>query len=468
MEGLAAAAHHARGHDRRHHVGVGHEPPVLFHPNGPVHDVAVGDAGGRLGDELQPFRLALGGERPVVQVVLLDEQRYDVGVLEHEVEPLGDGQRPGVAVRELVHRGERAHVDILLGEGLDVVELEGLLGEAAHLQLVDDLADVVVARLDQRLHRRFAHLDPLVVGNLEHALEDLDLGGFEERKVRGVVLEALQLLVVLVVADADDGDLADLYARYELHHAAAVAAAHAVNLVHDQAHLLGLSGEKVDRAVGHHLAHGVARLAGDAILDVFAGRASGIGRVHLHDFKTELLRDDRRGAALTHAGWAGDQDRLHGLILALELRSLEVDVLPGGEKLAKLGDFRAVADELRGRGGFVLVDPEGCLVLTLGLLERSGRRRGGCDRRLGLRGGLGRRHRGLHGLHGRWLHLGLDGDDILIPSAPVPPLSPASPRTPPPWRAARPRRSASCCAPSPCCTWTCRSPSPRAGRSSCR
>ena len=41
VEGFSATAHHACGHNRRNHVGVGHQAPVLFHANGPVHDVAV-------------------------------------------------------------------------------------------------------------------------------------------------------------------------------------------------------------------------------------------------------------------------------------------------------------------------------------------------------------------------------------------------------------------------------------------
>jgi hypothetical protein len=68
------------------------------------------------------------------------------------------------------------HVDVFLGQVLDVVVLEGALGQAAHLQLVEDQPDVVVRRLDQRLR---AVACPSTDGRLEN------FGGLKKEKKMG-------------------------------------------------------------------------------------------------------------------------------------------------------------------------------------------------------------------------------------------------------------------------------------------
>ncbi len=61
--------------------------------------------------------------------------------------------------------------------------------------------------------------------------------GAPELELQAVVAQAAQLLVVLVVADADDGQLGRLDAQDEVLHAAAVARAHAIHFIHNQADL---------------------------------------------------------------------------------------------------------------------------------------------------------------------------------------------------------------------------------------
>jgi len=86
------------------------------------------------------------------------------------------------------------------------------LRSATYLQRVQHEADVAVAALDESLHGDVVDLQPLLQGDLQHAVANLLLRRPVELQLEAMVLKRPQLLAPAIVADADDRDLGYLCA----------------------------------------------------------------------------------------------------------------------------------------------------------------------------------------------------------------------------------------------------------------
>ena len=335
-----------------------------------VDEVSVGDRRRGAREELEVVPVA---QRPALlldargvrlEVVLLDHERDDRVVLEVVVELVVERlavQRPeALGARELrVEREGRLErrLLVLCAEALALVEGHGVLRELPGGEHVGDEAQVALRGDDELVHDLGGDLELLAEGDREHARADRLHGGLRKRHVERGTVQRLHLGVAAVVADADDRHLRLADQRIDRADAAAVAAGHAVDLVHDDHRAVG------DRDVGAGrgapaLDGAVADRVGERGLEqLLAARVARIQLEHLvaleaaHEVHRRRLADARRPR---------DEHRTEG-VCGVRARLLEVR-LARARKVAQprlqLVDVGLVPDELAQLLGRILARPQ--------------------------------------------------------------------------------------------------------------
>mmetsp|Transcript_33259 Transcript_33259/g.79451 ORF Transcript_33259/g.79451 Transcript_33259/m.79451 type:complete len:500 (-) Transcript_33259:1676-3175(-) len=252
---------------------------------------------------------------------------------------------------------------------------------APHLERVKDLADIVPAGFGNTLSGVLLDFHPLELADVHGALGYDALGRAAVAEVEAVLGEGLDLLGLAVVADADNGHLALLNHLYQLGHAAPVPGTHAVHLVHDYDPLLvlvvalRLGLVEADHVTPRH----VPQCLRQRLL------RPCVRRVELEDVPPGLARYEGGRGGLSNARRTAQQRRFLRCVrvrvrqtphlpLAVHERSLPL-IQPAFQLLDRI----AVAKYVAGRGGGVLVRPQGVRTQLLPRGVGGGSRgRGGC------------------------------------------------------------------------------------------
>ncbi|GIX62239.1 uncharacterized protein BcabD6B2_16740 [Babesia caballi] len=255
----------------------------------------------RVGERLEETQAA-AARVEVLDVVLLNHQGHEVVVHEEYLLQLAEAGRNvgGLHLEETANGLE----DVLgVANVLGVADRGGGGGGAGRVHGVEfdgvqGVAEVAAALLVKLRNRVRRNRDALGGADAADAVAELQQGGGGEADVEALVAEGGHLLVVPVVADADDGAAG---AGEERHHglqAAAVAGAHAVDLV-----------EKHEGALHFALAEEAERLAsGDEHGDLLdGGLVAEVRGVELDALVAALGGDELRGGGLADAGRAGEQ-----------------------------------------------------------------------------------------------------------------------------------------------------------------